>query len=436
MRSMCSFVLVALCLAACASPARGEDERELIKQFNQIVGHINAGRMNEAQQSLDDFEKKAKAIPQGDAAFERAQELLKNIPELRKARYRNGALAAEKNAREQLIAGEAQTAREQFAQAAADLRELLKLEPQNDQINERLKDLVRQAEQTEWLFKWLNDDISAALPAAAADAVVPLQTSAPSFGLPVLQQPQMIWPLQSGNGPLVIDLWSARDPSLPLAAKILRSLPQLKLPVPVRTLAVVIDDGNDLTRIQGWIQEQRPEVEIALDDLAEFRGLYLANGVAIPAYVVITGDRRAYYVRGQDRLQAIAEVARLLQTPFEAPETTQYPEPYFARVEPFAVVGISAESNELSFADKPTMLLVANAGVNDQVVTALRDVAGEFGATLRRRSAAVRRQSRECFSRVVGAEPASAAIRAEQRTAGSDLVVRTHPENNRDLFGR
>lgn len=377
------FLALVLVLSAFLLPAIARaDEKSLIDGFNKAVGLLNDEEYDEARQALDAFARQAKQVNDGDPAFDRAQDLLKRLPDLYRLSYYNSSINAQNKAREAAGQGGLDQAAEHWQQAVDDLEQLARQYPDEKQHAERLEAARQSLSQARLLSALLAgkpvDD------AAAEDAVggepEALFDSAPLFSLPLVDQPRLVSLSDYAERMLVVDLWQPDDPGLPLAIATLNALKSRYADKGLGVMAVVLDTDG-LSKLTGELERAKAAFPVALDDLAEFREHYLAGSLRLPSHLVFTRDRRVVRISGDDRLQSTAAlfqaVARELALPagdLPRPASAYFPEATAASTVPVE----TAASPGLRFGEKPSILLVTNHNDQGRHLEALAKISGEF----------------------------------------------------------
>ena len=206
--------------------AAAADEEELIRQYSELISKLNADKFAEARQDLDAFEKVAKEVKATDPAYKRAQELLKQTPDLRLGSYRNSAINSKNQTGEAIRSVKLADAARHLSQFSADTAELAKLRPADKSYQQQFAEAKKQLAQVEVVQALLEGKTARdeQIAAAAVEKPKRLYQSAPGFALPRADQPQWTSPLDKSGQAVVVQIFQADHETAPFAALTARAM--------------------------------------------------------------------------------------------------------------------------------------------------------------------------------------------------------------------
>lgn len=287
-----------------------------------------------------------------------------------------------KEAGQALQAGRLEEAGGHAESAAAALTELKLLRPNDQNVDRALSQLQTQLAQG----RVLQDVLTGNAPKEQAlrDAEIPppklIHKGAPGFLLPLINEDRVVSLADYPRSMLVLDLWKSNDEGLPLAAQVLRGLREQYGDQGLETLAVSLDDAKGLSRLMEFLETQRVFWPVALEDLGEFRTGYLDKTSMLPAYFLVTPDRRAWLATGSSRLEAAASLCKIIaeERGKETAEAPAGPVPYFPPAEPFVASNLQGESVRVRF-DGPAVVVGTSTDDRSRYLGDLGAAFGKFG---------------------------------------------------------
>ena len=362
-------LLVSLSLLASVSWVSA-DERALIEKFNGAIKLIEAGKFDEAQRAIDALSEELAKVPKGDDAYNRARQLLQELPRLKQASHHRAANQAFRRRSAALAEVKFADAIAANKRAIAELTALDKLSPDDKQVKQELvkarehlarAELVvqpssRKPAELELLLGRANLPKAAEIFAHAPEALLPRCDKA---GLVSLREPKA--------SAVVIQLFKASDDSARLARGLMDALQRTFGQKGVRLVSVAFDRGEDaaIAALETSIKKDPPLWPVAYNDGGEFSRLYLASNFYLPSYVVITPDGRALRISLGDPVTATAKVVDVLLGEMAKPasEKTIGPVSWHPPAEPFAGIRVGGPGvPEVVLAGgKPRLLLIAEA---------------------------------------------------------------------------
>jgi Mg-chelatase subunit ChlD len=366
---------------ACLPPSARADERELVETYREAIRQLNTDDFAAARKTIDRLAADAAKVNKSDPAYERAQELLKEIPGLREACFNNSAITQEKLIREALGKGDFAAATAAAEQALSDLTELSRLKPGDDgAAKDRDEAALRvpRARLLEAVASGANlDDLAGTIEIPAPEQVL---SSTPSFHLPRADQAGVIPLPGSSRGPTVVQFFQGGHASVGVAHALMKLLHARFEPKGVRFYALAMDDGDDLNQLDEFLEDRRPPWPTALNDQDQFVRAVVNGSYYLPSYLVVTSDGRGLWISNSDPLTATAATVKTLLGDRPADDRPSPPSPWFPSAPDF--VGVPAKGGGLARfqpAGAPHVLLITTADEGSELaleLAALRDKAG------------------------------------------------------------
>ncbi|MBI1902549.1 MAG: VWA domain-containing protein [Planctomycetia bacterium] len=372
MNSIRHLVVRLALLAALAGPAPsalcadGPEEKTVEKAYDAAVDLLQNDKFPEARKALDELETLAKKVRQGDPEYKLAQDALKEIPRLREISFHNSAVAADRRGDEALQSADLDEVVSARRQMAADLAELAKLKPNDRSAKTNSENARRQLAQSQLLLQLSRGQkADELLKAAELPAAKPLHEVAPDFLLPRADVPGVVSLRDLPGKAVVIQLFQGGHATAPMATKLLALLEKQFGAKGVGVMAVAMDDGDGLERLDEFLTKNAPAWPVALSDQSGFAQQYVRGAYYLPSYIVVAPDRRALWIADQDPLAGTAAVFKVLLDELAAPagDVPGGPAAWFPRAEPFAGLRIGGDGRpqQVRLAGKPTLLVVTTA---------------------------------------------------------------------------
>ncbi len=359
------------------------DEKALVDQYNRVVGLFNQGKYAECRAAAEKFIAAAEKLKTGDAAYERAQQLLEAVRELPAKSYHNAYVTGHNKAQEASRKGDLAEAARQWEVAVENARELHKLKPEAGTTDTRLAEARAALERTKSLHALAEGKTPDAKALEKLELPKPKELSpfVPSFSLLQWDQPRLFSLADlPEQGVLVVHVGTIETASERLVVNVIRGL-QKQHGERVRTLTYLLEVPKDRKKLGAFLNEHSSVSAVVVDDGGEFRQHVLPQSLSYPAYVIVTPDRRALLVSDSSAEAMAVALSRTVAEELsrDAADRPRGPSPYYPKAVPVDAVRIGGTTG-LNPGKRPALVLFCDAGDRGAFVKALSDLAAKMSA--------------------------------------------------------